>query len=122
MGILAVAVCPERPLADNDAVLSEGDRPETSVALRTRHMNNTFRFFAGDVDAVEKVFGDGRTRPFCCPSVGWQGRVRRLQPIEVVSTSSRELKRQCHEPVLRTEHRCGGSLPNGNQKYENQSK
>jgi hypothetical protein len=46
----------------------ERERPETQVTERTGHMGNTFRFWAGGVDAVDGVFGDGGTSTVRGPS------------------------------------------------------
>src|SRR5207302_11153606 len=41
------------------------ERPETWVTRRTGHIGNTFRLRAGDVYAVEGVFGDERALAVC---------------------------------------------------------
>src|SRR5436309_14752443 len=48
-------------------------RPETWVTLRTGHMGNTFRLWAGGVDAVESEFGNGRAPLLCRPAAGRRG-------------------------------------------------
>jgi hypothetical protein len=37
------------------------------VTFRSGHMGNTFLFLGGDVDAVERLFGYGRTLTLCRP-------------------------------------------------------
>jgi hypothetical protein len=44
-------------------------------------MGNTFRFWAGGVDAVESEFGDGRAPAFCRPRAGWRGDDGRLSGV-----------------------------------------
>src|SRR5439155_8808788 len=62
-----------RATASNDITQIIDVRPETWVTLRTGHMGNTFRLWAGGVDAVVREFGDGGTPALCRPPAGRGG-------------------------------------------------
>src|SRR5580698_6152769 len=66
MGGQQAETTPTTPQAQAELNEGEGfERPETQVTHCTGHMGNTSSRFKGGKDALEGVFGDGRTNAVC---------------------------------------------------------